>query len=325
MLNKMKSILGDELFAKIQDPHSRQKLIKNIVDFKSSLVKKIKEQNYEYEDLAFLYRNHYNMESKGAGANIMNLLKDVDIRTAFNKFFKKPENFEPAMKDIMYLIGHCCEQIEYLGGGSIVTSKYLIAEKKKYSQIVIDFLQKSESKKFDIDGYNDYIESVGGLDYIIMAIDYCDGLECFERPELLELAKQHVDKARTKRGMIMFADVISGKKSLSDLSKYENEDVMLVHYLNPIETCVLFDMVKNRNQDLDENQKFKTYANLIAFFDKSLGEDLVKRLKDYIDADIKFAYVKRSLYNRLKEKYSYINFDDTNHSVDDEGPKIGGK
>ena len=178
--------------------HSIRKMIQDILRFKDKISNGTRNSHDSFkEDMYYLYAlgpGNLDVSEQFTGTFIT-IMKNPEIREAFNNYFKKPENFNKAIQDIMYLIGHYCEQIEFLGGGNIYSSKYLIEEKNRYAKIVYDFLQLMNSKRYcyddeDIIDFNerltDFIRNVGGLNSIVKALDYCDGVEALN-PEILSL------------------------------------------------------------------------------------------------------------------------------------------
>ncbi len=207
---KISLLMGNkEIGNYLEFSFSRKKIIHDILEFKEKISNGVKNSHgMVKEDIAFLYSNGVgNLEiSKKFCALFGVIMKDPEIRDAFNNYFRKPENFKMATEDAMYLSGHYCEQIEFLGGGSIYSSKYLIEEKNRNAKIVFDFLQLMNSKQYCYDKddiayfneeFNDFIKKVGGLRQIIMALDYCKGVEALNS-EILSLAEQQIDRLYDK-------------------------------------------------------------------------------------------------------------------------------
>ena len=184
---------------------SRKRIIQDILEFKDKISNGVKNSHGRFkEDLDFLYSNGVgNMEVSEQFSSLFGkIMRDSEIRDAFNDFFKKPDNFNASIQDIMYLISHYCEQIEFLGGGSIYSSKYLIEEKNRNARIVFEFLQLMNSKQYCYDKddiadfnrrFNDFLDNFGGLNNISRALDYCKGVEALNS-EILSLVQQRIDR-----------------------------------------------------------------------------------------------------------------------------------
>ena len=166
--------------------------IENFEDYKSSLLLLRKNILEHKSELGFM-KNH------GPGSNALSnfltknftkrILKDPEIKELFFTYLSNPENFDKAVQEAMILAQEYSNQITFLSGEPIYSSKELKDEKNKYKRIVLEFAKLMATRKTysndDIHLFNRELElflnKVGGLYNIKIALDYSKGMESVDK------------------------------------------------------------------------------------------------------------------------------------------------
>lgn len=218
-----------------------------------------------------------------------------NIREKFNKYCK--EHFDNLIAELSQYIKIIQEQIDYLDNSNIYLSSKMAKEIEKKKNIVFDFLQLMNNKQYcynedDVAMFNEelnnYFNKVGGLDNVILALEYCSGMESLN-PEILSLAQQYIDDLCRKRAV----KIIQERKPISELSRYELDDV------NNLDIISLDRTSKKLDNDL---KKYDLYRSIIDTYSDKLNDELLALLETSINKNMKNGYFQRKILQYMYEK-----------------------